>query len=331
MNDIQSYTPVGLPFSNYDSLASRLGSDSVSGIDYSGWLAFTSLTVAHHDPNSPIFNQPDTVSYSLGPAVQGSSVHSFNYTWAAWVATLGVRDGQFAAIVPPSDNLGFVSNLYPNTKPSKIAHAFNNAGLLAMAIPAPGQTEFIQLKRYTDNTGTTASMDFAGYSAILFNSCVWDSSIPSQSGLVCLYLRSELPNTIFGRFESDSPAFGIEHQLMPDIRATPERLIGVIREGQKQALNYIDNLGRDCSLVSPDYASIVNVDHSTINTAITGGRIINQTIYAPAITPDDKASFSVALIKGLIYDATIMPSATTGITDSATIAYALIGGSINTP
>lgn len=304
MNNLQSYSPLSRPL-EFDSLASRQGCEVVFGSDYLGWQSFEELCVFPHDTISPVWNQPDTVSYFYGPVSTGDLTHPFFTLWSAWVGSTGVRIGAVGAVVPPQDDLGVLSGLYPTTTPSKLSAAFNDEGLLAIAIQVTPGT--IELKRYTATDGTTHTLTWPGASCLLFNNSLLDISIASKSGIVAFYTRPEIPNTLFGRFERDTTPYGTEHTLMPDLRAAPLRLIAAIPLEGVQILRYRDTEGRDAKLTSPLYITNIDVENKVpLTVALAPSLAIKTGILA--IPATDKGKVTVLLTSGIAYSAAQKPA-----------------------
>lgn len=307
MNNLQSYTPLAAPL-YYDSLAAREGCEETSGNTILGFKAYTSICVFGHDPTSKVFNQPDTVSYSIGPVEPGEGVLPFHTFWAAWVGSHGVRIGKMDSVTPPANETGVASALYPDTVPAKISHAFNDVGLLFMAIPSGVAST--EIKWYTNTEGATSTITFGGTSCVLFNNSLLDSSIKSKSGVAALYLRPELPASLFVRFEGEpAGAFSIEHVLMPDLRAQPKRLIQVSTFQRQQILRYIDRDGRDVKLTSPIYGTEIDTENKvTVKTELEFGIVHTAGVLASETALSDKLGVSSRLEYGFVYRALIAPA-----------------------
>lgn len=312
-----SFSPRVHPL-NYDSLAAREGCEAESGSDYFGILAFNRICLFEHDPNNYAFTQPDTVSYAIGPAQPGTSGKPFTTVWTAWVGSFGVRIGKVGRITPPSDDKGDPISLYPATKPTKISHAFDDNGLLAMAIQKTAGT--IELKHYTDTLGNVATVSWIGVSPILWYAGELLRNDPALLPVVCYYLKADQPNRIYARFSNEG--YATERIVMPDLRAAPDRLIGIVSNAGVAELRFIDSFGRDCTLYAP-YA-VTAAEKSTVAVSLAGGLYFEAAVSAPDAS--DKSTLAISLAGGLVFDA-VVTTANQRDDGAATLAIALDSGS----
>jgi hypothetical protein len=300
----QSFTPRSHPL-DYDALIAREGCEAESGNDFFHVLAFDRICLFAHDADDYTHTQPDTVAYSIGPEQTGTAGKPFLTTWTAWVGSFGVRIGIVGRITPPSDNTGDVSTLYPATKPTKLSIAFDRDGLLHMAIQKT--TAEIEVKYYTDTEGTIATRSWTGYSAVLWYSgeLVRNDPPDAPAGtIVCYYLRTDQPKKIYARFSDEG--YATEYTVMPDLRAEPTRLIGVAAVDQKAELRFIDSLGRDGTLYSPQYAITIQ-ESATLDVTFDSG-----LVFAAAVPADDqleKATLAISFANGVYFDAVVTTTA----------------------
>lgn len=299
---LHTYTPRVRPL-NYDALDLVDGCEDETGIEFYGMLPFERVCITSpHDDTDIKFNQPVKVSYQLGPDTTGGA-YPYLTEWTAWVGAVGVRIGKLGIIDPAtSEDLGQASSLYPSTKPVKISHAFGASGLLAMAV----QLSFdqIEVKRYTNNLGAVATYSWAGRSALIFWSglLIKGEGNPDQ-GLVVYYLKEGFPRTLFARFEQDN--FGAERIVIDNMRATPVRLVSARKEGSKFFLRYIDDLGRDCTMQTGEFAIDLS-DAGTATTSLDSGLYFKQGLIVDTES-DDRAKCSTSLDGGLVFAAIAEP------------------------
>lgn len=294
-----SFTPRVKPL-NYDALLLVRGCQEESGNEYFGVLAFDQVCVDVHDAESLPFNKPDTVSYQLGPVTPGTQ-DGFQNVWTAWVGTEGIRIGKVGYITPPADTTGSASSLYPSATPTKLSHAFGTGGLLAIVIQKTSET--IELKRYTDDIGTTDTKTWSGLSPVIFFSGLLDKGEGRDTGFVVYYLKEGRPLELFARFQQDD--FATEYVVVPSMRVQAVRLLSVSKIESKMALRFVDTIGRDCTLYSPDYAVILE-DQAQVSTEILDGTYIEAGV---PVTPDpDKATCSTEIADGLYFDSVVEPS-----------------------
>lgn len=296
----QSFSPRSHPL-NYDALEARIGCEAESGNDLFRVLAFDRICLFEHDAGDYTHTQPDTVAYCIGPTQPGVAGKPFLDVWTAWVGSFGIRIGIVGRITPPSDNTGDASALYPETKPSKLSIAFGRDGLLNIAIQKTATD--IEVKYYTDTAGAEATATWTGYSAVLWYSGELVRNDPPEAPagtVVCYYLRTDQPKKIYARFADEG--YATEYTVMPDLRAVPTRLVGVAAVSQKAELRFIDSLGRDGTLYSPQYAVGVQ-DQATVAAAFDTGLVFAAAVGAP--DQADKSTLAISFATGLVFDAVV--------------------------
>lgn len=254
---IQSFTPTVHPL-YYDALTARQGCDGEIGIDVLGSLHFDQSCVFSHDADNFRFTQERNVSYQVGPQTTAQANPQLT-TWTAWIggngagAGLGIRIGQVGVIAPPASTLGVLSGLFPVLPAGTVSltHAFDSIGFLHLAVESvpPG---FIHLRYYTSASALVAPSDtsFAGISPVLINLANVDPS--GGAGVACYYLKPEIPFTLFARFSQD--AFATRYAVSPALRVNLTKLISIRSVGNLVKLYAVDDLGRDVTLTSADYA-----------------------------------------------------------------------------
>lgn len=315
---IQSFSPRVHPI-NYDALVARDGCEAESGFNFFGILAFNRICLFRHDSGNYAFTQPDTVSYAIGPEQTGVSSKPFLTVWTAWVGSFGIRIGPIGRITPPANSEGSASALYPATIPAKLSHAFDDNGLLAIAIQKDETT--IELKRYTNTEGTEATVQWTGKSAVLWYSGEALRGDPAQYDVACYYLRADQPTKLYGRFSSEG--YATEHVIMPDLRAAPERLIGVTVLHSVAQLRFIDALGRDGTLYSPVYAVAVR-EPATLDLSFDNGLVFAAAVAGPE--QDENATLAISFANGVYFDA-VVETANQRDDGAATLDLAFDGGS----
>lgn len=323
----QSYSPRVRPLS-YDAIQAKGGCEPESGHDYYGALAFTQVCIAEHDTADPLFTQPDTVSYALGPAETGSPTKPFNTVWAAWAASIGVRIGRLTAVTPPANTSGVASELAGTTVATKVSHAFNAAGLLAIATQLTAGT--VELKYYTSAAGAVGAVTFAGYSAVLLYTGLRAHGAPFLGGLAVYYLRAAQPHKIYARFEQDG--YAVERVVMPDLRIIPARLISATSYGAKLQIRLIDSLGRDVDLFTAGYA-VTGADQQTLAAVFLDGTYPLIAVAAPdqldACALDVAPNSGYAGAAGSVFAATKAPS-NMPAADAADLAVVFLNGEVET-
>lgn len=315
-----TYTPRVRPM-EYDAIAGRDGCEPESGNDFYGLRAFEELCVAAHDADSLVFGQPATASYSFGPFYKGIPLW-FNTEWSVWVATAGVRAGKVGKVTPPANGLGEVSNLYPETAPTHITHAWSGEGLLAIAIQKDEDT--IELKQYDDATGTDIdTYTWEGRSPALFSAGLVVKGEDAPSGLVCYYLKAEDPRILYARFERD--LYAIERIILPSVRVSLERLIRATSHDTKVLLYALDDRGRDITLTSPRHP-ITDSDSATLDVALVGGDVFVVGVEAGSIGLD-AATLDIGAPFGQVFSPLIAP-VDPPPTEAVSLSVAFVGGEV---
>lgn len=317
-----AYTPRPRPL-DYDAILGRDGCEPESGNSFYGLLAFEELCVAPHSATSAVFNQPATVSYSLGPYYKGIPQEPYVTMWSAWVATAGIRVGKVGPVVPPANTTGELSSLYPEATPSALTHAWDASGLLAIAIQKTADT--IELKHYLDTSGTNiGTYTWAGQSPALFYTGLVVKADPAASPLVCYYLKAaDGGKTIYARFSAD--AWATEQIIIPTLRIGLARLISATSYGAKVQLFALDTQGRDVTLTTPQHA-VGGLDAATLAVALAGGNVyvVAQDF---GLAGTDKATLDIAAPFGQVFepltDPTDPPPA-----EKASLSVAFIGGEV---
>lgn len=290
---LQSYTPT-VHVLNYDSLDSRAGCDVQTGGEFYGVLAPHQLCVFAHDADNPKYNQPPTVSYQLGPAVQGGDL-PHQTLWTAWIATEGVRIGKVPTpLVPPADDLGVASSLFPGDVSTKITHCFDSDGLVHIAIhkPTPG---FINLKWYTDESGTMADTSWAGTQPLLFNFGLMDGSLD----VVCYYLRQDKPFCLFARYKQDN--FVNEYQITDSLRVNIVLLSRAVKVGDTVEIYGRDDDGRDVKITIGPFAIQLS-DRADIGALFEKAEMFRIT--TDPVLLDDAAEIGASFFSASMIDGT---------------------------
>lgn len=307
--EIQTYTPTVHPL-NYDALASREGCEPQTEIDVLLSRGFNNLCVFSHDSSNFRFAQSDLVSYQVGPYAQDIAGEQ-KITWSAWVGVTGIRLGKVGIVYPPAMQLGSPSSLFPATRTSKVTHCFDYAGTLHVAIQKAAPN-FIELKN------GTVDLTFAGISPLLFNL----NNISPGAGVVCYYLRNDLPFTLLARFSQES--FATEHFAISQARVNLTRLISIRALGNLVKLYATDEQGRDVTLTSPNY-SLLGSDKATNSLAFVSGRML--TAISPSSNQSDKGKVGVGFVKGVMTDATAETVAIPG--EKGTVGVSFNSGEMN--
>lgn len=303
----------------YDAIAGRSGCEPESGNAFFGLKAFEELCVATHDATSAVFNQPDTVSYSIGPGNKGDPVTPYVTLWSVWVATAGVRVGKVGPVTPPANTTGEASALYPTSKPDAITHAWDAEGLLAVAIQKTPTT--IELKRYDDATGEDIdTFTWTGVSPALFYTGLVIKDGRGQ--LVCYYLQAGSPTLLYARFESES--YAVEHIIMPSLRVPLARLVGVSSHDTKVLLYALDDRGRDVTLTSPRHEAYF-ADAATLGVGLVDGQVFSLGV-TTGLVATDKATLDIGKPSGQVFSPLISPAPPPA--DLMSLSVALVGGEV---
>lgn len=299
MNYLRAYTPRVRPL-NYDSLRSEIGCLPISGSKVNELLPFSEECVTTIQPDAT-FDRSDLVSTFLGPDDHLAPEEPYATSWSVWQATTTIRVGQFSTITLPSNSLGEESRLFAGTVTTKLSGAFNRQGRLVIAIQK--STGIIQIRRYTDELGAVATIEFAGTSpALIYLGLVFVSELPEQSEVVCYYLRSEKPGMIFVRLESDD--FAIEHPVNNQIRATPNRLLYAKVADRRVILRARDELDRYLTYESDPY-ELTSTDTIDLGATISGGEYFNTGVNADA--DEEEISLGATITDGLYFLAIVEP------------------------
>jgi hypothetical protein len=322
----QTYSPRVRAF-HYDALVLNSGcQDLVPGNDWSLSKAFNRICIFPHSASSPIFNQPETVAYTFGPATTGGD-KPWDTRWAAWVGKNGIRVGKLAYVLPGS-SAGSSSTLFPTSKPTKLALGFLTNGLMAIAIQK--NEESIQIKWFKDDSGDVDSIgdvSFVGQSPVLFQNgliAITDSeSEEEENDLALYYLRSSEPRKIFLRLERDN--FAIERIVNDKVQTDLTTLKSTEKEGYKQLLYARDEFERDVTFYSPDYAIMVDGDEADLDISFERGVYVETAVSVDAGT--EEATLSLAITDG-VYNAPIVDAGTlTG--DAGTLTLSFSAGEYN--
>lgn len=313
---LQVFTPTVRPL-NYDALASRLGCEDETGATFLNIQPFTRLCVFEHDPDDYFFNKLPTVSHQAGPDVQGQPL-PHQYGWTVWQATEGLRVAKVSRITPPADATGQPSALFPTFQTPGLSFCFNSDGLIHIAVEKT-PPDYIELRRYTDTTGTMAApLSFPGRQPLLFNA----SLLAPKLGVVCYYLKAELPFVIFARFAADN--FAVEHIVMPDLRVniTSLRLIRAIGNYAKLYATDVD--GRDVTLTTPPQA-IQLTSAASVSVGFVAGAMFPLT--AQGEDTSSKSKITIGFYKGAIFDGTAETQSIPA--EKSTIDVGFEGGEMN--
>lgn len=315
-----AYTPRVKP-TNYDALSLKAGCVADTGNDFFGVRAFDQVCVAPHDEDSEVFNRLDTVSYSRGPSTKGDPTKPFLASWAAWVATQGIRVGKFQTVVPPANGDGDASALWPTTTPTRLTHAWDALGLLHIAIQQTATT--IKVRYYTDDEGNIQEWNWSGkYPAAVYSGLVDKGDAPSGS-IAIYYLRPERPYVVYARFSAEG--YANERVVMPELHIALARLIGAeaLADG-RIALYAVDTPGRDVTLYSPVY-KVTAADAVGLDVNLDGGLVFGAAVFAPVTT--EGATLDITLDSGLVFDATVAASEPA---DGATLEIGFESGEVST-
>lgn len=319
---LQGFTPRVRKFT-YDILESNIGCQSVLGSRVADVLPVTEVCVSEHSTTSPIFNKPETASYSFGPYTLGVADLPYVTKWAVWMASAGIRAGQLSLVVPPESVRGGASTLYSTLSPATahVSHAFGATGLLAVAIhKADG---VIEIKRYTSATEATASITFLGAQPALWFTGTHYRTASSSGQLVCFYLRPELPGNLYVRIESEG--FATEHALNVELPISLSKLLHIETSGMRMILYAIDELGRDVELKTAQYAVEESGDSALMSAGFLTGFIFKTGISASA--GQDSGLVSCSMLSGVIHKS-LIDVGTLPDTDQASISVTMIEGEI---
>lgn len=296
---LQSYTPLARPL-NYDSLVLQEGCQVESGIKHYAAEGFDILCIQNHDPNPGLFSQSGLISFQVGPTALNSVEPSHNLIWTAWQGSAGIRFGIVGPVILPQDDKGALDTLIPAAQTTKLTHAFNKLGRMALAIEEPlSFGRFIRLSRFTDSSGTIATINFAGYQPLLYNTWNLDKGPAAQAGLVCYYLRAG-HKSIYARFEQDD--FGVEVEVLPDMRVELAGMLSIDSIAGKVRILGIDTLGRDATIRSAIYGQTLGVDNSTLALLLSSGGILEVAIQVTLEA--DKCTTGTILKSGSVTDVT---------------------------
>lgn len=327
---LSPYSPRVRPL-NYDALKNRRGCQAISGTQHFGLMSFTRLCLGRPadftKAEQAAYQKPRTVSYCDGPVTVGVlQPDKFTTRWAGWVASQGVRVGQFGAIVPPADHSGFTSTLFPTTKPAHLTLGFNRAALMAIAVQKDAGT--ITLRRFTDTGGTITTKEFAGTSPILWNDWLlyYDLDNPTGYDLVCYYLKPTATGVLYARFERDG--FNAEYTVHSGLPADVSYLVSaeVFESFSEQMLAIAPN-GDFLTFTSDPYF-LHKTETVKDSTAMPGGAY-KLTAYDQDLSPalDDISTLTTAMIGGTtshLYEQDITALRTVG-----TLSVAMPGGEYN--
>lgn len=315
---LQSHSPRTRPL-NYDALAADTGcQDTTTGNKAYNSLPFSRICIIDHDSSSVIFSGSDRVSYATGPRVTGAA-RPWATRWAAWVAAAGIRVAKLPFITLPSNGIGSESSLYPATKPTRLSLGFTSAGQMAIAIQKNAFS--IEIKWFSP-TGEIETANILGTSPALFqNGLVFQSDDPDETDLALYYLRLEVPRTIFARFERDN--FGIEYVINSDLQADIRSLIASGKEGLKQSLYGRDLFGRDVTLRSLDYATLIDGDANDLTMSILSGNYRASAVIKELSL--DAATLALSVFSGGYGDPIKEPTDSLS-GDAATLSVSIIDG-----
>lgn len=315
-----AYTPRSRPL-EYDAILGRSGCEAESGATYFGLKAPERLCVSPHDDSSVIFNQPPTVSYSYGPATKGVQSKPFLTSWAAWVGTVGIRVGKYSRVTPPANLLGDLSALYPTAQPAALSHAFDDEGLVAIAIQKTSTT--IELKWYTGHGGENSVATWTGNSPALLNSSLVLHGDPAAAGLVCYYLSPANPRVLYARFGVED--FAVERIIVPELRLPLARLINAASYDTKVLIYALDPVGRDVTLTTPRHAA-TDAAAFGLEVALDGGSVFVTAVDA-GVAETSACTLDIGAPAGQVYSPLIEP-AVSPPAESVSLSVALVGGEV---
>lgn len=299
MNYLRAYTPRVRPL-NYDSLRSEIGCLAINGSKVHELLPFSEECVTTIQPDAT-FNRSDLVSTFLGPGNHLVPEEPYTTSWSVWQAATTIRIGKFSEISLPSNSLGEESRLFAGTVTTKLSGAFNRQGRLVIAIQK--STGIIQIRRYTDELGAVATIEFAGTSpALIYLGLVFVSELPEQSEVACYYLRAEKPGMIFVRLESDD--FSIEHPVNNQIRANPNRLLYAEVTDRRVLLRARDELDRYLTYESDPY-ELTSTDTIDLGATISGGEYFATGVNVDA--DEEEIGLGATITDGLYFLAIVEP------------------------
>lgn len=316
---LQSWTPRARPLS-YDSLQQDIGCQDARGNTIFASKPFTRICIMEHTAaQSSVFNRSDQISYTIGPAQTGDAM-PWPTTWAAWVASAGIRIGKIPSITLPSNGLGSPSSLYPTLRPSKVSIGFTSNAQMALAVQKT--SESIEIKWFADGTGSNiGTVSFLGVSPALFNNgVVHVSDDAGETDLVLYYLRSEAPRKIFARFERES--FGVEHVVHDNLQTNVTSLIANVRQGRKHVLYARDATLRDITLSTTEY--IPTMDGEAAGLSI----YIDRSWYresAVELSLTEEMTLEIGIVRGQYSDVIEQPASPLS-GDKATLTLSILAG-----
>lgn len=327
---LDPYSPRVRPL-QYDALKNRRGCQTITGTQRFGLMPFSRICLGRAEDFTPTeripYQKPRTVSYAAGPVTAGVlEAHKYTTRWAAWVASAGIRVGKFSSITPPADSSGEVSALFPTTKPTHLSLGFNRAGLMAIAIQADDTN--ITIKRFTDTGGTVATKEFSGTSPILWNDWLtyYDLDDPAGYDLVCYYLKSGAPGTLFARFERDG--FTAEYTIHTGLPADIGYLLSAdVFESFREQLLGIAPDGKYITFTSDQYF-LHKTEVLADETSMDGG-LYFLSVYDQDLSPanDDVSTLTVAMTGGST--AALYTQNLTALRNTGTLTVAMTGGEYN--
>lgn len=168
-----------------------------------------------------------------GPSVAGVvQAQPYATRWAAWVATAGLRIGQWSPNHVMDDALGDVDGLFAGgTRPAKVTICFDRFSNPVLAIQKDATT--IEVKWTV--SGTINTVDFAGLSPVLFFNGIFSGITLSVTDAVCFYVKTA-GTAIFARFQRD--AFATEYTVNASLPAGV--LIGQLLKADKQNIGGVN-------------------------------------------------------------------------------------------
>jgi hypothetical protein len=309
----QSWTPRTRPL-DYDSLRQDSGCQATHGNAAFSVQPFVRICIFPHNADPfGVFEQPDTVSYTVGPETIGGAL-PWVTSWAAWVASAGIRIAKLPAVTPPANSTGSASSLYPTTKPSKVSIGFTNDGQIAIAIQKTATA--IEIK-YGSET-----FSFVGVSGVLFQTSIMQSlDDEDESDLVVYYTRKETPSTIFVRSARED--FATEHVLNENLQANITRIISVEKVGDQVVLYGRDEFGRDVTLYSSLYILTIDGDSLGLSSEIVSGSYRESAV--EETTPTQAALLEVSISSGSYHNPIKEPAAPLS-GDEATLTVSIDSG-----
>jgi hypothetical protein len=301
----QTWSPRTRPI-NYDSLQQDTGCQDTIGTDVFSVKAFNRICITEHiEGGAAIYDQPDTIGYTTGPAATGQ-LPPWPTRWAAWVGTTGVRVAKLPFIPLPNNVLGNPSTLYGDVKPTKVSIAFTAQGYYGLAIQKTATT--IEVKWFDDGTGLVIGVEsFPGFSPVAFQTAVLQHSDDGDGNdFVIYYLRPEFTRTIFARFKREG--FANEYKINASLPTTPATLIAAEAVDGKLTLYGRDIFGRDIKLSTPVY---------------------NLTVDGVPDEYGNDTSLTLGFESGTYGASAVKPASP--LTDSETLTLEIASGSYNDP